>query len=173
LRRELDAVGEEIEADLPHCPLVRPQPRHVRLEQLVDGDAAVAGAQLEQVVAVLDHARERYRLLVELIAAGLDAREVEDLVDEVEQMHAGIMDVGGIVLVGRHRMRPEDLALHHLGEAEDGVERRAQLMAHLCEKARLGDVGGLGAAARLVGDRFRLLELADECILLRARLERR
>jgi hypothetical protein len=46
-------------------------------------------------------------------------------------------------------------------------------MAHLCEKARLGDVGGLGAAARLVGDRFRLLELADECILLRARLERR
>ena len=89
---------------------------------------------------------QRHRFLVELVAAGLDARQVEDFVDQVEQMHAGIVDVGGIFLVGRHRVRAENLALHHFGKAEDGVERRAQLVAHLREEARLGDVGGFGAA---------------------------
>jgi hypothetical protein len=94
----------------------------------VDGDAAIAGAQLEQMVAILDHVGERHRFLVELVAAGLNAPQVEDFVDEVEEMHAGIVDVGGIVPVNRQRMRPEDLVLHHLGEAEDGVERRVQLV---------------------------------------------
>ena len=50
-------------------------------------------------------------------------------------MYAGIMDVAGIILVHRHAVRSENLAFHHFGEAEDGVERRAQLMAHLGEEA--------------------------------------
>ncbi len=103
-------VGQEVEADLAHRPLVGPQPRHVRLEQFVDGDAAIAGAQLEQMVAILDHAMQRHRLLVELVAAGFDAREIEDFVDEVEKMHAGIVNVAGIVLVRRHGVRAENLA---------------------------------------------------------------
>ena len=69
-------------------------PRQIGLEHFVDGDAAVGGAQLEQVVAILDDADQRDRLLVELVAAGLDAREIENLVDQAEQVHAGIMDVG-------------------------------------------------------------------------------
>ena len=86
-------------------------------------------------------------------------------------MDAGIVDVAGIILVGGHAVRAEDLGLHHLGESEDGVERRAQLVAHLREEARLGDVGRFRAAARLVGDRLRGLELADQRVLLGARLE--
>ena len=70
-------------------------------------------------------------------------------------------------------MRPEHLALHHLGKAQDGVERRAQLMAHLRQEARLGDVGALGAAPRFVGNRLGLLEFADQRVLLGAGLERR
>ena len=86
-------------------------------------------------------------------------------------MHAGIMNVGGIVLVRRHGVRPKNLGLHHLGEAEDGVERRAQLVTHLRQESRLGDVGGFGAAARFVRDRLRLLELADQRVLFRAGFE--
>ena len=173
LRRELDGVGQKVEADLPHRALVAPQPRQVGLEHFVDGDAAIAGAQLQQMMAILDHAVERDRFLVELVAAGLDARQIEDLVDEVEKVHAGIMDVAGVVLVRRHAVRPENLGLHHLGKTQDGVERRAQLVAHLGEEARLGDIGGFGAAARFVGDRFRLLELADQRVLFGARFQRR
>ena len=78
-----------------------------------------------------------------------------------------------VVLVHRHGVRPENLAFHDLGKAEDGVERRAQLVAHLGEEPRFRDVGGFGAAARLVRDGFRLFELADERVLLGAGLERR
>ena len=74
-------------------------------------------------------------------------------------------------VIARVLHRAEQLALHHLGEAEDGVERRAQLVAHGGEEARLGDVGGLRAPARLVGDRFLLLDLGDQRVLLGAELE--
>ncbi len=45
LRRELDGVGQEVEADLADGALVRPQARQVRLERFVNGDVAVLGAQ--------------------------------------------------------------------------------------------------------------------------------
>ena len=156
LWRELDGVGQKVEADLAHRALVAPQLWQIGLEHFVDGDAAIAGAQFQKMMAILD-----------------DARQIEDLVDEVQEMHTGIMNVAGIVLVHRHGVHAENLALHHLGEAEDGIERRAQLVAHLCQEARLGDVGGFRAAARLVGDRLRLLELADQRVLFRARFQRR
>ena len=139
----------------------------------MDGDAAIAGAQFEQMVAVLHHAVERYRFFVELVAAGLDARQVEDFVDQVEQMHAGAMNVAGIILVHRHRMRAENLALHHFGKAENGVERRAQFVAHLRQEPRFRDIGGFGAAPRLVRYRFRLFEFADQRVLFGAGFKRR
>ena len=69
-------------------------------------------------------------------------------------------------------MRAEELGLHHLREAEDGVERRAQLVAHGREEARLGEVGLLGAAPRLVGVRLGLLQLGDQRVLLGPELQR-
>ena len=83
------------------------------------------------------------------------------------------MDVGGIFLVDRHGVRAENFTLHHLGKSEDRIQRRPQFVAHLRQKPRLRDVGGFGAMPRLVGDRFRLLELADQRILFGARFQRR
>jgi hypothetical protein len=65
-------------------------------------------------------------------------------------------------------MATEDLALHHFGEAENGVQRCAQFMAHLREEARLGDIGGFGAVARFIGDGLGLFEFADQGVLLGA-----
>src|SRR3546814_19130763 len=48
--------------------------------------------------------------------------------------------------------RPEGLRRHHLGKADDGVERRAQLVAHMGEEAGLrpaGRLGFLGGAAQV------------------------
>ncbi len=77
------------------------------------------------------------------------------------------MDVVRIFLVGRNAVRAEQFALHHFREAEDGVERGAQFVAHGGEKARLGEVGALGPPPRLVGIEPRLFELGDERVLLR------
>ena len=125
------------------------------------------------MAALLGDLHQRDRFLVELVAPGLDAREVEDLVDQAEQVDAGVVDVVRVILVGAHGVGAEQLVLHHLGKAEDGVERRAQLVAHLGEEPRLRDVGGFRVTARLVGFRLGLLELADQRILFGACLEGR
>ena len=54
-----------------------------------------------QVPALLDDVGEVDRLLVQLVAPGLDARQVEDLVDEIEEVLAAGVDVADVVLVGR------------------------------------------------------------------------
>ena len=73
---------------------------------------------------------------IELELAGLDLGEVEHLVDEAEQVGAGAMHAAQrlLRLLGAEARRVGD---HHLGEPDDGVERRAQLVAHAGEELRL------------------------------------
>src|SRR5215510_10217269 len=123
--------------------------------------AAAAGAQLQEMMTVLDNRDERNGFLFELITTSLDARQVENFVDQTEQMHARVMNIGRIFPVSRNRMRAEYLSLHDLGETENSVKRRAQLVTHLSKESRLGDVGGLGTPTRFVGDRRRLLQFSD------------
>ena len=73
--------------------------------------------------------------------------------------------MGAIVAVLFRTQGPEGLASHKLREADDGVERRAQLMAHIGEEFRLGAVGGLGARFLLMiafGEVGKLLGLLFE-----------
>ena len=49
----------------------------------------------------------------------------------------------------------------HFGEADDGIERRAQLVAHGGEEAALGGVGALGLGARLLERLLLRLALGD------------
>ena len=64
--------------------------------------ALALGAQCQQTMAVLGDVDEPHRLLVQLVAAGLDARQVEDLVDELQEVAAAVVDVAG-VLAGSSR----------------------------------------------------------------------
>src|SRR5215510_3073790 len=123
--------------------------------------AAAAGTQFQKMVTVLDNRDERYGFLLELIPASLDARQIENFIDQTEQMHARVMNIGRIFPVGRNRMRAEYLSLHDLGETKNSVKRRAQFVTHLGKESRLGDVGGLGTPTRFVGDRRRLLQFSD------------
>src|SRR3546814_1027041 len=61
-------------------------------------------------------------------------------------------------------LRPHGLARDHLREAEDGVQGRAQLVAHQREEARLGAALRLGEAARF-GVRLRALGAGDGAAL--------
>ena len=79
--------------------------------------------------------------------AGLDLREVEQVVDQVQQQHAAFVNVADVAVVLRRAERPEQLRLEDLREAEDGVQGRAQLVADIGEELRLGGVGGLGPLA--------------------------
>ena len=56
-------------------------------------------AQVQQAQAVLDDIGEADRLFVQLVAAGLDAGQVQDLVDELQEMPAALVDVAAVLLV--------------------------------------------------------------------------
>src|SRR4029079_17073455 len=93
---ELYGVRQEIEADLAHGALIDPKLRQRRIKILNDLEALVLGAAPHQPVAIHDDVGEGHGPLVQLITAGLDAADVENLVDEIEQMLAALMDVVGV-----------------------------------------------------------------------------
>ena len=122
-------------------------------------------------MAVRDDMHQRHRFFVEVVSAGLDPREIENFVDQVEQVHAGIVNVGGIFLINRHSMRAENLAFHHFGKTQDRIQGCPQFVAHLRQKPRFRNVSRFGAMSSFIGDRFRLLEFADQGVFFCARLQ--
>ena len=69
-------------------------------------------------------------------------------------------------------MGAEQFGLHHFGKAEDGIERRAQFMAHRGEEARFGEIGFFGPPPCLVGIGLGLFEFGDQRFLFHAEGER-
>ena len=87
-------------------------------------------------IDLVDQRRELHRLRIELELAGLDLGEVEHLVDEAEQVRAGA--VHALQRLQRLlRAEARRVGDHHLGQPDDGVERRAQLVAHAGDELRL------------------------------------
>src|SRR3546814_3425749 len=80
----------------------------------------------------------------------LRLRDIENVVDDGEQVIAALVDVLDVVAVVVAADRPEDLLQDELREADDGVQRRAQLVAHGGQEVALGAVGHLG---RFLGTR--------------------
>ena len=83
-------------------------------------------------------------LLVELDLAGLELRDVENVADDAEKMLRAGADVARIAGIARAADRAHHLVRHHLGEADDGVQRRAQLVAHIGEELGLAAARELG-----------------------------
>jgi len=83
---------------------------------------------------------EPERCRIEGQLAGIDLREVEDVVDDGEQRIARFDDD-----LGEGALARVELGLgQQLGHAEHAVHRRADLMAHIGEEFRFRTVGGLG-----------------------------
>ena len=71
-------------------------------------------------------------------------REIEQVVDDRQHPFAGgadVLHVFGVALIAE---RAEAFADHHLGKADDGVERRAHLVADAGQHVGLGVGGALG-----------------------------
>ena len=80
-------------------------------------------------------------------------------------MAAG-QDVVAVFGVFFRTQRAEHAAAHDFGKSDDGVERRAQLVAHIGEEFRLGLVGFLGAVF-FVGIFLREIDQFDGLLLQR------
>ena len=81
--------------------------------------------------------------------AGLDLGQIEQIVEQRNQMAAGGVNVLEVLLVAVVADGAEALVHHHFGKADDGVERRADLVADLGEEFGFGGRGALGLLARI------------------------
>jgi hypothetical protein len=139
---ELHGVRKEIEEHLLQGAAVGFD-HELRGAVAREDDVALAGGLADHLHAVLDDVGNVDRVDVERHAAGLDLGHVEDVVDHFEQIAAAFANVARIFLIFGVTERAEQTLLHHLGEADHGIERCAQLMADIGEELRFGAVGGL------------------------------
>ncbi|MGA2927413.1 MAG: hypothetical protein ABSG43_15740 [Solirubrobacteraceae bacterium] len=110
-----------------------------------EADVALACGGSEECERVADRVGERDRLNGDRHLAGLDPGEVEHLVDQREQLVAGLEDLSDVLALARR----ESFYLQHLAKADDRVQRRAQLVAHPCQELALGAVRALRPRGRL------------------------
>src|SRR6516165_7125945 len=76
------------------------------------------------------------RLGIEFQLTGFDLREVKYLVDEAQEVGSGCIYTAQW-FKRLFRAEARGVGDHHLGQPDDGVERRAQLVAHAGEELRL------------------------------------
>ena len=72
--------------------------------------------------------------------AGFDFGQIENVIDDVEQVMSGDGDLGELIALARIG----DGALEQVGQADNGVHRSADFMAHIGQKFALAPAGGFG-----------------------------
>jgi hypothetical protein len=93
--------------------------------------------------AARDHLAHVDDFFVEFVLVRLDARQIKYVVDDAQEMLGAVLDVLRIVQISRRPDRAEGLGSHQVREADDRVQRRTQLMAHVGEEFGLHAAGGL------------------------------
>jgi hypothetical protein len=137
---ELERVREEVAQDLRHLALVRAQERHVfgLLEheghRLVHEQRAQHAAQGGEEVPEIELRRPHDRL------ARLHRREVEQVVHQLGQVVGGLADIAHLPALLRGE-RALAVVEQERRQRPHRVQRRAELVAHVRQKARLELVG--------------------------------
>ena len=141
---ELERVRHQVHEDLADAQLVALGPAmQVRIDVEQQLDAFLMRALREQVDDFLDHLADVEVLGLEAQLAGLDLREVENVVDDGEQRVGRALDRRRETALARIELRIEQ----QLGHAEHAVHRRADLVRHAREEFALRLAGRLGGAA--------------------------
>src|SRR5207249_8253256 len=136
----LHGVGQKIKQDLFEALAVGPDTGR-RFEQSgsFDSNIAFRSHRSNQLDRFVNGVFNQNRLERELETAGLDSRNVEDLVDQVQKVPAGAQNMTDAVLLDGGRF----LSFQKLTEAKNRVQRRAQLVAHPRQEFALGFAGPL------------------------------
>src|SRR6185312_2423565 len=148
--RELQRVGYEIGEYLAQAHAVAADRRQVWLDVLLEEHPGVLRHQSKRRGRGSKHLADVHLTPVHNGFAALNLRDVEDVVDDGKQVPGGVLDEVGVVGDLGGRKLPLVLLGEKLGEADDGVERRAQLVAHIGDELGLYLAGELGLDARRV-----------------------
>ncbi len=117
------------------------QQGHALFAAPLDGDALALDIAAKDGEAAVDLLGQVRRLRLEAERSGFDARHVQKLGQYAQQVRGAVVDIAHISPVAVVADGAEQFVPHDLREADDGVERRAQLVAHVREELRLRVVG--------------------------------
>src|SRR5437588_10879941 len=134
---ELRRVGEQFQQHLLDGAAVGIDRAWRRADAQRDVAALTRLALAELVKGRFDRFRYVDALQLQRKPAGFELRDRQDVNDKVEHLPAGLAGIAGVINVASLADRPESLSGDHFAEADDGIERRAQLVAHRGEKSRL------------------------------------
>jgi len=99
---ELDGIAQQVEQDLPHAHLVATDAdRAGRIVATLEIQLALFGHGLHQRLHLVEQAGQVERTQIQLQSTGFDAREVQRIVDQPQQMAAGLLDGAGIAALHR------------------------------------------------------------------------
>ena len=137
--RELDGVPDEIRDDLAKAVGVAHQGvRHVGTDVIGQFQSLQLCPRRQQLERRGEAVAQVERDDIDGELAGLDLREVEDVVDDGQQRLGGRLDHVQIVALLGSEVRGE----RELRHANDAVQRRANLVAHVGQEFALRAVGG-------------------------------
>ena len=142
---ELDSVADQVDEHLPQPGHIAAHLRRNAIVHLV-GEVQLLLRRLrrQQVKRVFNARAQVKRLVLQFELAGLDLREVEDVVDDGEQGFAAGIDRlhVAVLLVGQRGFQQQ------AGHGDDAVHRRADFVAHVGQEFRFGARGAFGGDAR-------------------------
>src|SRR5256884_555328 len=145
--RELDGVRQQVEQDLEHAAPVGPDAHG--LGRRLEGESVAPRLELRAhaVHCFAQQRVERHRLEAEIHAAGGDLRQIEQLVDELQQVPAVARDRLEVVALRVAQRGALDLTgQQQLAESDHAVQRGAELVRNVGEELIL-------ELARLIQDR--------------------
>ncbi len=152
LLRELDGVVDQVHEDLADAAgVAHDLPRGVRLEAHDQVQALFRCAVGLHHGHALHQLQQAAGALIQAHLPRLDPRDVQDVVDDVQERVAAFADHAHVVLLLGGQIHVEQ----QLADAQHRVHRRADLVAHVGQEVALGRAGGLrrflGAAELLLG----------------------
>ena len=142
--RELDGVRQQVPDDLLQAAGIAGDRSGRRVEDAIQPDVLGDGRRRHRLDRRVDERERMQRLQVEPELARVDAAHVEQVVDELRLDPRVALD--GLE-AGQHLLGAAGGDAQHLGPAEDGVERRAQLVRQRGQEVVLGVAHALGLGA--------------------------
>ena len=139
-RGELDRVGQQIQDDLADTGFIARNHGAGRRRIAFHPDAAGGGGGFDQRELAARHRRQIQHRFTQRQLAGIGPRQVQHIADEGKQMPAAADDIPHVALVPGTAQGTEKLVPQDLREADDGVQRGPQFMAHHGQEFGFGAV---------------------------------
>ena len=154
---ELDRIAEQIHQHLAQLAFIRPHIGwNIRGKLQADSHIFVGRAEGKNLLQAFEHVVQVEVFWIQRGAAGFDLRHFQYVIDQSQQvLAAGMDDLHVFALVACQAI----VAAHDLGEAQDGIQRRTELMAHICQEGTFRLVGSLGGLFGLLQFDHRLAKL--------------